>query len=553
VPEATTNSTAMPRDFYREDCPICGSSNFLYAFINHGYPINQCADCQLLFRNPQPPDDVLDEIYSHEYFLGERTAEGERRVGEMKRATARLYLRQLFEYAGTRPKTLLEIGCGTGDLLVEAQALGVDVVGVDVSSHAAAVANERLGRAAVMAGKLDEVDLPAASFDACVLSDVVEHDREPVQFLRRVRQLLKPGGVLFLATPSVESWSARLLKWHWMEFKLEHLTFFGPGTIENALAKADFDHVRIIPNSKILTPEYIYYHFERFNVPVVSSIVDLAYRALPTPLKRQQLKIVASGIAVMARAAEPHAQPVVSIIVPAYNEQQTFSTLMDQLIAKEIEGMRKEIIIVESNSTDGTREAALRYRDVDGVTLVLQDRPQGKGRAVREGLLHATGDIIMIQDADLEYDLNDYEALLEPIKTYKRAFVLGNRHGNVWKMRQYVDQPVTATFLNAGHVLFTAIMNTLYQKRMNDPFTMFKVFRRDCLSDLTFECNRFDFDVELVSKLIRKGYDPLEIPVNYRSRSFNEGKKISVFRDPWTWLAAMVRYRFKPLSRGRRA
>lgn len=553
MPKASQSLGATTRGVHRSDCPICGSSNLLYMFVSQGYPINQCADCQLLFRNPQPPDDVLDAIYSAEYFLGERSAEGAQRVGDMKRATARLYLRQLVAYTGSLPRRLVEIGCGSGDLLVEAQALGIEVVGVDVSPHAAATANERLGQPAVRCGTLESVDLPAGSFDACVLSDVIEHDREPVQFLRRVREILAPGGVVFLATPSVESWSARLLKRHWMEFKLEHLAFFSPATIENALAKAGFEQVRVTPNTKILTPEYVHHHFERFPVPLLSGLIRSAYRLLPTPARQRQIQIVASGIVVMARAAQPRQQPLLSIIMPVYNERATFSTIIEALLEKQIPGMTKEIVIVESNSSDGTRDEVLRYRDREGVKVVLQDRARGKGWAVREGLSHATGEFIIIQDADLEYDLDDYEALLKPLRSYQRAFVLGDRHSNDWKIREYTDQPAAATLLNVGHVFFRFLINTLYRESMRDPFTMFKVFRRDCITDLEFQCNRFDFDIELVAKLLRKGYSPVEIPVNYRSRSFKEGKKIAVFRDPLTWLLAIARFRVSPLYRQRRS
>ncbi len=103
--------------------------------------------------------------------------------------------------------------------------------------------------------------------------------------------------------------------------------------------------------------------------------------------------------------------------------------------------------------------------------------------------------------------------------------------------------------MNLGHVFFTALFNVVYGTRLRDPFTMFKVFRRDCLYGLTFESNRFDFDWELVGKLVRAGYRPLEIPVNYRSRSFSEGKKVSFFRDPLTWIRACFKYRFVRLGK----
>jgi len=222
---------------------------------------------------------------------------------------------------------------------------------------------------------------------------------------------------------------------------------------------------------------------------------------------------------------------------------------MDAVLAKEVPGLDKEIIVIESNSTDGTRDLVLGYQDRPGVKVVLEDRPRGKGSAVRTGFTHAEGDIILIQDADQEYDVNDYDALIEPLRTYQRAFVLGSRHiAGDWKVRTFIDQPVIATVFNLGHILFATALNLMYGQRMKDPFTMYKVFRRDCLHGLRFDCDRFDFDFELVIKLLRKGYVPLEIPVNYRSRSLKQGKKVSMVTDPWTWVWALIRLRFSPLN-----
>jgi hypothetical protein len=132
----------------------------------------------------------------------------------------------------------------------------------------------------------------------------------------------------------------------------------------------------------------------------------------------------------------------------------------------------------------------------------------------------------------------------------RAAFVLGSRHGgrNVMKMRQFAGEHGLSIFLNAGHWFFTTLINLLFFQHLRDPFTMFKVFRRDCLFGLEFECDRFDFDFELLIKLIRKGYQPVELPVNYRSRSFKEGKKVRMFRDPLTWIRALVRLRFAEIN-----
>ena len=114
-------------------------------------------------------------------------------------------------------------------------------------------------------------------------------------------------------------------------------------------------------------------------------------------------------------------------------------------------------------------------------------------------------------------------------------------------MRRFTNQRALGSVLNGAHLFFTALLNVLYGQNMKDPFTMFKVFRRDCLYGLDFECDRFDFDHELVIKLVLKGYRPLEIPVNYCARSFKQGKKIRLFRDPPGLIAADLKYRLQRL------
>lgn len=238
-----------------------------------------------------------------------------------------------------------------------------------------------------------------------------------------------------------------------------------------------------------------------------------------------------------------------SVVVPIYNEAATVRTALDAILAKQIPGWRLEIILVESNSTDGTREIVVGYKTHPRVKIILEDRPRGKGHAVRAGFVQATGDVILIQDADLEYDLDDYDVLLAPLATGRQSFVLGSRHGaGGWAIRKFSDQPLQAVVLNLAHWGFTLLINVSLGIWLRDPFTMYKVFRRDCLYGLSFECNRFDFDWELLIKLIRKGHRPIEIPISYKSRSFKEGKKISMFRDPLTWLWALVKCRFQRLG-----
>ncbi len=236
--------------------------------------------------------------------------------------------------------------------------------------------------------------------------------------------------------------------------------------------------------------------------------------------------------------------------MPVYNERETFRTVFEELLAKSLPDTEIDIIIVKSNSTDGTRDDVLAFADDPRVSVVLESEAKGKGHAVREGLRRATGDVILIQDADSEYDMDDYELLLGPLRRCEASFVLGSRmgHDGHWGLRHFERDQFTSSVMNVGHVAFLGLFNAVYGQRLSDPFTMYKVFRRDCLTDMYLECDRFDFDWELTAKLIRRGHTPVELPVHYESRSFSEGKKIAMFGDPLSWVRACFKYRFAPIS-----
>lgn len=328
-------------------------------------------------------------------------------------------------------------------------------------------------------------DLAPATYAGAIVIDRLQTETAPGEFLDTIHSALRPGAPLLIVVPDIDGrppgFPRREDRW-----------YFDVATIQLLLLRHGFHKILVRTHNHRLC--------------------------------------------VTALQAARGARPKCSIIIAAFNESQTFPVLMEALLRKEIPGADREIIVVESNSTDGTRELAQRYQAHPDIKLVLQERPRGKGYAIREGLRQATGDVVLIQDADLEYDLDDYDAVLAPILFHRALFVLGTRHGGARKMRRFAQQKGLAAVLNFGHAFFATLINVLYGQNMTDPFTMFKVFRRDCLFGLEFHCNRFDFDHELVIKLVRKGYKPLEVPVNYSSRSFREGKKVRLFRDPFTWL-----------------
>lgn len=244
-----------------------------------------------------------------------------------------------------------------------------------------------------------------------------------------------------------------------------------------------------------------------------------------------------------------------SIIIPIYNEKNTVLTLLTNVYKHTVEGVEKEMIIIEDNSKDGTREIIKKFvKGKKNIKLILQDRGRGKGTAVRKGFEVATGDIIMIQDADLEYDVNDYEKLIRPIIDGKADFVLGSRHlkhnGKTdWLIRRFKGKErLYAHFMNFGGLFFHKLFNIVYGINLTDPTTMYKVFRRSLLKKVHLEGIYFELDWEIVGKFIRLGHIPLEIPVKYHSRGNDEGKKVKFSRDVITWLKTIFKVRFMPVK-----
>jgi len=381
-----------------------------------------------------------------------------------------------------------------------------------------------------------------ALMGVALLDDVLGGD-DPLATLRSLRARLAEGGVLLLATSPLDvgplrvplaaspSWQAP----RHLYMRREHLHLL--------MLKAGFAEVWMARERVGSAAD----RSER--APLAARAVSAAVRlGLQTGLMHYERRRMTT-VLVSARALPAPDKPKLSIVMPVYNERATFRDSIEAVLAKDLGQVEKELIVVESASTDGTTELVRAYAGRPGVRLIFQESPRGKGHAVREGLKAATGSLVLIQDADLEYDVEDYDALLEPLLAHRAVFVLGTRHAGEWKMREFSGAPLLSLFFNLGHVFFTMVLNVLLHERMTDPFTMYKVFHRDALYGLDFVCNRFDFDHELVIKLVRKGYRPHEVAVNYASRSYGEGKKVSVWRDALTWLWTDLRLRLGALGR----
>jgi SAM-dependent methyltransferase len=287
-----------------DGCTICGSKRIFPKLSAHGWTIAQCSDCGLQFSNPQPSDQELGDIYGADYFLGGADVEFEKVQTELKRATAAEYIQQLKRYDGNLSGRLLEVGSGSGDFLVVAAENGFDVTGVEYSADACATARARLPKGEVIKGELQEQTFAENSFDVCVMFDVIEHVRNPAKTLQIIHRLLKPGGVICIATPSTDSWSAKLMGKNWMEFKPEHLTYFGRETMARGLTSSGFDALETSPGYKFVNLEYVTRHFEKFRVPGFTPCLKLLRKLVPHWMQMKPMRVVASGLLSIARKAK---------------------------------------------------------------------------------------------------------------------------------------------------------------------------------------------------------------------------------------------------------
>lgn len=221
-----------------------------------------------------------------------------------------------------------------------------------------------------------------------------------------------------------------------------------------------------------------------------------------------------------------------SIIIPVYNEKDTLRTLLARVEAVDYE---KEIVLVDDCSTDGTREIAQDYQGREGYTVLMHAKNLGKGAALRSGFAEAKGDIIIIQDADLEYNPREYGNLLEPILDGRADVVYGSR---------FLGGPHRVMFFwhYIGNMVLTTLSNMTTNLNLTDMETCYKAFTRKVLDSLTLKCNRFGFEPEFTSKVARKNFRIYEVPISYSGRDYMEGKKIG-WKDGIAAIWFIIRFR----------
>lgn len=229
-----------------------------------------------------------------------------------------------------------------------------------------------------------------------------------------------------------------------------------------------------------------------------------------------------------------------SIIIPVFNEEKTISKVIKRVQALKIPSVEKEIIVIDDGSTDNTVKNI--KKEVKGIELLVHEKNMGKGAAVNTGIKNAKGDYIVIQDADLEYDPEDIKKLVEKVLNGKSKVVYGTRLN---RLPNFSKDEKRLLFLihYLGNRFLSLLTSILYGQWLTDMETCYKLFPRNAVSGIKLKARRFDFEPEITAKLLKKGYQILEVPISTNPRGYEEGKKLNTVKDGSIALWTLVKYR----------
>jgi hypothetical protein len=494
-------------------CPACGADAERYLFHERGARFVQCRTCDVVFVNP-PPRELHDYFNVDVPGVGPTIEDPEhvrRQLGDVLRFASDVHrLRR-----GAMPKRVVVAGRIVDDLNI-GSAARVDAVRLTRDETLRLVHEADVSP--ILAAIDDDVEL-------LVLNELLEACPRAAQVIAELAERLPNEALLVVVYSNTASLPGRILRRYWRRFFHWKAVYFNSENLRTMVQRVG---LRFVTQTSLNTSY------------TVTRALDLLLPGTPVAGRARRLGLGAvrvrmptgTCVSVFENGQERPRSELLTVILPVFNEAGYLRAVLDALLVKQFV-IPHEVILVESNSTDGTREIVRSFEGRPGLQIILEDRPRGKGAAVRRGLEAATGTIILIQDADFEYDLDDYDALLEPLLQHRTSFVLGSRSLGLddWKIRRFARSRFKAFLMNVAHLVFSRVFNLLYQQRVTDVVTMFKVFRRECIDGIEFNATGFSFDIELACRLVMEGYSPMEVPVNYIARGFDEGKKQDFWRD----------------------
>ena len=448
------------------------------------------------------------------------------------RAKADIVVHLLQKYAGSiAGKKILDVGCGSGYFLKRLKEKGAHAYGVD--PHFKAVGNaKKKSNATVVLGSADSISFASNSFDVVCALDVLEHCKDDAKAVTELKRVLKPSGYAIITVPALQS------LWTKQDERLHHHRRYAKHELSQLISelgeikKLSFYNTLLFP---LIAPfKCIKRLFPSLDTKeeaeiasrgIINTLLHRIFSCEKAILSRMNMPIGISLISVSKHCSIqenslPWSLMKVSIIIPCYNEKTTIREIVSRVKASPIPE-EKEIIIIDDCSSDGTRDI-LKELEHEGITVVYQEKNQGKGAALRAGFAKVTGDVCIIQDADLEYNPQEYERLLKPIRDGHADVVYGSRFVGSDAHR------VLYYWHSLGNKFLTWLSNMFTNINLTDMETCYKVFKTPVIKEILplLKSDRFGFEPEITARLAKRRVRIYEVGISYQGRTYEEGKKI---------------------------
>jgi len=539
------------------NCEFCGYHDSQLRFDFGDAKIFFCRSCKTSFTYPKPTEKSLAQVYDKNYFSNDKLASGDthyaygysdfEKTKQLNAEAEQAICRQISGFFDDKVenKTLLDYGCGLGNFLHAAEITGFAVEGLEFSEFAAKRAEKKYNLLVHNAKNLQPLKDSGKSYDVITLFDVFEHLLNPQETLLELQDLLNEGGLLVIGTTDFNHIIPRLLGKRFEDFRRirEHIFFLGKKQLISLvkmngfrLLKSESQYIRLgahdlacrmqgmnLPGATWLEKFLRTSRLKNKSVSINFGMKYVAYFRKNTPKFR------------IVDEPTPLKSPVkLTIVIPVYNEESTIAHVIERVLAVKIKKVRTNLIVVDDGSTDNSRIVLNQLKQTHKFQLLLMPKNGGKGSAIREGIQHADGDLVIIQDADLEYEPSDYEKLIAPIIADVADAVYGSRFLSP-------ERRVMGFWHTYGNKFLTFLCNLVVNRYITDMETCYKVMKTDIAKSLQLKSRRFDVEPEITCKLARQRHRIYEVPIRYHARSFKEGKKIGM-KDLFEAIWAIVKY-----------
>ncbi len=533
-------------------CINCEGTSFipLYRFPKINKMIVKCEYCNILSLEPKPTEEELKGIYDGGYFNNNKLLSNKvtgiygyvdyisERLNKQNGYKKNVQYINRYQIKGPNKSKLLDLGCGLGHFLDIAYDYGHDVSGVEFNNSAIEYIKNRY---TYKIQTVDEFENSKETYDVITAYDVIEHVLDPVKTLHQLSSKVKTNGLLVILTTQARSITSRILGKRLEDFRRtsEHIYFFSPKNLSELLSKYGFEVLKVQSQGHSFQLDMLCQRIRN-----ISKIIYFPMKTILTIMPfLGKINIYINPFTkfvLYARKVENEgnlndifSSKKLSIIMPAYNEQFYLEKIVNKVLAVDY-GMNFELIIIDDGSSDRTFQIASELSEKVNVSAFRIEHA-GKGRAVYEGFQKSTGDFVVIQDADLEYDPEDIKKLLEVVQKTNAYAVYGTRFSGEYRR--------TGSYIyTLGNNFLTMLTNLLCGLNLTDMETCYKLFDGNLIRSIKIKSKGFDFEPEITCKLSNLKIPIYETAISYNPRSKLQGKKIGV-KDGFSAIFSIIKYK----------